>query len=59
MVTLCIGEPDTAVDIPVYRDVLSAVSPYFRGAFEDSFKEAADKLLPLTNVSKQTFCIFL
>ena len=33
MVTVRVGEADVAVDIPVYRDQLSAVSLYFRGAF--------------------------
>jgi hypothetical protein len=59
IVTLRVGEPVVAVDIPVYRDVLSAVSPYFRGAFEGSFREASEKLLPLVGVSEQTFRIFL
>ncbi|KAL1793565.1 hypothetical protein ACET3X_008547 [Alternaria dauci] len=59
MVTVSVGEADTAVNIPVYRDQLSAVSPYFRGAFEGSFKEATDRNLPLTDVSEQTFRMFL
>ncbi|CAN9210927.1 unnamed protein product [Alternaria alternata] len=58
-VTVRVGEADTAVDIPIYRDRLSAVSPYFRGAFEGSFKEATDRNLSLTDVSEQTFRIFL
>jgi hypothetical protein len=59
MVTVRVGEADAAVDIPVYRDHLSAVSPYFRGAFEGSFKEATDRNLSLTDVSEQTFRMFL
>ncbi|CAN9372295.1 unnamed protein product [Alternaria alternata] len=59
LVTVRVGEADTAVDIPIYRDRLSAVSPYFRGAFEGSFKEATDRNLSLTDVSEQTFRIFL
>jgi hypothetical protein len=59
MVTVRVGEADVAVDIPVYRDQLSAVSLYFRGAFEGPFKEATDRILPLTDVSEQTFRIFL
>ena len=52
MVTVRVGEADVAVDIPVYRDQLSAVSLYFRGAFEGPFKEATDRILPLTDVSE-------
>jgi hypothetical protein len=59
IVTLRVGEPDVAVDIPVYREVLAGISPYFCGAFKGSFKEAGDKFLPLTDVSEQTFRIFL
>lgn len=59
VVTLRVGELDVAIDIPVYRRVLSAVSPYFRGAFEGSFKEATDRFLSLTDASEQTFRIFL
>lgn len=59
MVTVRVGEADAAVNIPVYRDHLSAVSPYFRGAFEGSFKEATDRNLSLTDVSEQTFRMFL
>jgi hypothetical protein len=59
LVTLRVGEPNVAVDIPVYREVLAGVSPYFRGAFKSSFKEATGKFLPLTHVSEQTFRIFL
>ncbi|KAH6843803.1 hypothetical protein B0T12DRAFT_421148 [Alternaria alternata] len=59
MVTVRVGEVGAAVDIPVYRDQLSAVSPYFRGAFKGSFKEATDRNLRLTDVSEQTFRIYL
>jgi hypothetical protein len=59
MVTLRIGESDVAVDIPVYRDVLSAESHYFRGAFDGSFKEATKRFIPLTDVTEHTFRIFL
>jgi hypothetical protein len=52
LVTLRVGEPDVAVDIPVYREVLAGISPYFHGAFKGSFKEATDKFLPLTDVSE-------
>ena len=59
MVTLRIGDPGVAVDLPVYQDVLSAVSHYFRGAFDSSFKEATERFTPLTDVTEQTFRIFL
>ena len=59
MVTVRVGEADVAVDIPVYRYQLSAVSLYFRGAFEGPSKEATDRILPLTDVSEQTFRTFL
>jgi len=59
LVTIRVGEPDHAVDIPVYRELLSSVSPYFRGAFEGGFKEATNRTIPLTDVTEQTFRIFL
>jgi len=58
-VTVRIGEADTAADITVYRDILSAVSPYFRNAFEGSFVEATDRAISLTDVTEQTFRMFL
>ncbi|KAI4609514.1 hypothetical protein J4E83_008684 [Alternaria metachromatica] len=58
-VTVRVGEADTAVDITVYRDVLSAVSPYFRSAFEGPFVEATDRSISLTDVTEQTFRMFL
>jgi hypothetical protein len=59
LVTVRVGSPDKAVDIPVYRELLSSVSPYFRGAFEGDFKEAAAGVVPLTDVTEATFRIFL
>ncbi|KAI4944568.1 hypothetical protein J4E91_008571 [Alternaria rosae] len=50
-----VGEADTAVDITVYRNTLSAVSPYFRGAFEGSFVENTDRFMSLTDVTEQIF----
>jgi len=58
-VTVRVGEADTAVNITVYRNLLSDVSPYFRGAFEGSFVEATDRFTSLTDVTEQTFRMFL
>ncbi|KAI4928972.1 hypothetical protein J4E85_005594 [Alternaria conjuncta] len=58
-VTVRVEEADVSVDITVYRDILSAVSPYFRGAFEGSFVEATDRSISLTDVTEQTFRMFL
>ncbi|KAI4680546.1 hypothetical protein J4E81_010076 [Alternaria sp. BMP 2799] len=58
-VTVQVGEADASVDITVYRNMLSAVSPYFRGAFEGSFVEATDRFMSLTDVTEQTFRMFL
>lgn len=58
-VTVRVGEADIAVDITVYRYMLSAVSPYFRGAFEGSFIEATDRFISLTDVTEQTFRMLL
>jgi len=58
-VTVRVGEADTAVNITVYRNLLSDVSPYFRGAFEGSFVEATDRFISLTDVTEQTFRMFL
>ncbi|KAI4935537.1 uncharacterized protein J4E92_002828 [Alternaria infectoria] len=58
-VTVRVGEADASVDIVVYRNILSAVSPYFRSAFEGSFVEATDRLISLTDVTEQTFRMFL
>jgi hypothetical protein len=51
IVTLRIGEPASAVDIPVYREVITSVSPYF--------KEASDHTITLTDANEQTVRIFL
>jgi hypothetical protein len=58
-VTLRIGEPGVAVDTFMYREILTVVSPYFRSVFEGAFKEATERFLTLTDVSEQTFRIFL
>jgi len=58
-VTVRVGEVESAVNITVYRDTLSEVSPYFRGAFEGSFVEATDRFISLTDVTEQTFRMFL
>jgi hypothetical protein len=59
LVTIRVGEPEQAVDFPVYRDLLSSVSPHSRGAFEGVFKEATERVLPLKDVTQQIFRIFL
>lgn len=59
IVTLRIGELASAVDIPVYREVITAVSPYLNGAFNGDFKEASDRTITLIDVNEQTVRIFL
>jgi hypothetical protein len=59
LVNVRVGEPNKTVDFPVYRELLSSVSPYFRSAFEESFKEVADRIIPLTDVSNSTFRAFV
>jgi hypothetical protein len=58
-VNVRVGLADAAVNISFYRDVLSAVSPYIRGAFKSPFRETTDHSLSLTDITKQTFRIFL
>lgn len=43
----------------VHEALLSAVSPYFRKAFNGSFKEADDRAISLPDVSERTFRAFL
>jgi hypothetical protein len=57
LVTIRIGEPP--VDIPVYRDFLCSVTPYFNGAFKGSFLEAEDRTINLPDVRESTFRAFL
>jgi hypothetical protein len=59
IVTIRVGDPEIATDISVYRELLSAASPYFRAAFDGRFKEARERLLTLNDVSEQTFRLFL
>jgi hypothetical protein len=59
IVTLRISEPASAVDIPVCREVITSVSPYFNGAFNGDFKEASDHTITLTDANEQTVRIFL
>jgi hypothetical protein len=54
-----VGFVNAAVNISFYRDVLSAVSPYIRGALKGPFRETTDHSLSFTDVTKQTFRIFL
>ncbi|KAF2823787.1 hypothetical protein CC86DRAFT_457428 [Ophiobolus disseminans] len=59
LVTIRVGETGHTVDFPVYRELLSSVSPYFRSVFEGGFKEADDRVISLVDVTEQTFRIFL
>jgi hypothetical protein len=59
LVTIRVGESNDAVDIPVYRELISSVSPYFRSAFEGDFMEATERVIPLVDVTEQTFRVFL
>jgi hypothetical protein len=59
LVTVRVGEPDQAVNILVSRKMLSSVSPYFRAAFEGKFKEATTRTITLSDVTEETFRIFL
>ncbi|KAJ4338729.1 hypothetical protein N0V95_007972 [Ascochyta clinopodiicola] len=45
--------------IPVYKDFLTSVSPYFQKAFNGSFKKADERSIALEGISEQTFRIFL
>jgi hypothetical protein len=47
------------VDIPVQRELLSSISPYFRRAFEGGFRERVEGVIPLNDVTEETFQIFL
>jgi hypothetical protein len=57
LVTVRVGEPP--VDIPVYRDLICSVAPYFKGAFNSSFCEAEDRTINLPDVRESTFRAFL
>lgn len=52
IVTIRIGELASAADIPVYREVITAVSPYFNGVFNGDFKEASDCTITLTDANE-------
>lgn len=54
-----VSAAEAAVSIPIYAELLAAVSPYFRSAFKGSFKESSDKSIVLVDVSEQTFHIFM
>lgn len=57
LVTIRIGKD--LIEIPVYRELFSSVSPYFRNAFDGSFKEATDGTIPLPDITEATFRTFL
>lgn len=57
--TVRVGDGEATTDVPVYRALISAASPYFKAAFEGGFKEAEDRLLTLNDVSEQAFRLFL
>jgi hypothetical protein len=59
LVTIRVGKSNHVVDILVYREILSSVSPYFHGAFEGHFQEATEGAIPLVDVTEQTFRVFL
>ncbi|KAF2005383.1 hypothetical protein P154DRAFT_518510 [Amniculicola lignicola CBS 123094] len=57
LVTIRVGDPP--VNIPVYKDIICTIAPYFRGAFSGDFIEAESGLITLPDVSEQTFRAFL
>jgi hypothetical protein len=57
IVTIRVDDP--LVEIPVYKELLCSVSPYFRGAFDHSFLEAKERTISLPDVSEKTFRVFL
>jgi hypothetical protein len=59
MVTVRVGKANVAADIPVNLQVLTAMSRYFRSAFEGGFKEATESTVLLDDVTEQTFRIFI
>jgi hypothetical protein len=59
IVTVRIGQPNTTVDVPVQRELISSVSLYFRSAFDGAFRETTEGVIPLTDVTEETFQIFL
>jgi len=59
LVTVRVGEEPHAIDFHVYHELLTSVSPYFQAAFDGGFKEANERQIALTDVTEQTFRIFL
>ncbi|TID26589.1 hypothetical protein E6O75_ATG01082 [Venturia nashicola] len=43
----------------VHKDLLTAVSPYFKAAFEGGFKEAKNKSVPISDATPLQFRLFL
>jgi hypothetical protein len=59
MVIIRISQPKTTVDVPVHRELLSSVSPYFRSTSEGAFRETTEGVIPLADVTEETSQIFL
>jgi hypothetical protein len=57
IVTIRVDDP--AVDIPVFKDLICSVTPYFAGAFDNDFRESRERLISLPDVSESTFRTFL
>lgn len=53
LVTVQVGQD--AVEVPVYRELLSLVSPYFHNAFDGRLKQATDVIIPWLDTSEATF----
>ncbi|KAE9977679.1 hypothetical protein BLS_001203 [Venturia inaequalis] len=59
LVTVQIGDGDTQEFFPVYKDLLTACSPYFKAAFDGKFREASDKAVSVPDVTSTQFRLFL
>ncbi|QDS76424.1 hypothetical protein FKW77_004228 [Venturia effusa] len=59
LATIRIGEGDAQESFPVHKDLLVACSPYFKAALEGKFVEAADKAIPIPDITSRQFKLFL
>jgi hypothetical protein len=59
LVVIRVGELNKAVEFLVYRELLPSILPYFRSAFKEDFKKAADRIIPLADVSDSIFRVFM
>ncbi len=57
IIQVSVGEP--AVIIPVYKDIICSVAPYFQGACNHNFRDAEDRVISLTDIDEPTFRLFL